>query len=303
METVVISHANCPDGLAAAWSVRKVYPDAHFHFTSERDITKDTVYVSCLSKEISVSIEFPLEQFLKNKKVIIVDYSYSPETILRLLETVSSVTILDHHITANDLNSLKLTKRLDIIIDIKQCGAEIAWDYFNRVPRPWFMKHIRDRDLWLWEHQNSKEFSKMLFKMGLTFDTLDKLESYSQEYINDLYLEGQRELQYESELILSLTKNYELMKYSDNGTVYNVAVLNQPHLQSECGNYLCNTAFCESRPVDFVALISYSAKSKMFRVSLRGHNGSPDLSLIAKSQGGGGHPKAAGFTCSELPFL
>jgi nanoRNase/pAp phosphatase (c-di-AMP/oligoRNAs hydrolase) len=377
-ETVVISHAGCPDGVTAAWILKKFYSDAIVHFTRERDFSKDDKMPS-----------------LEGRVVFIVDYSYPQEVVKKIEETAKLVLIWDHHKTAlEDLVSVQTlpadgfalanTEKHRITIDLHRCGAEIVWDemcidvpknlsfdprqYVNKftptkvmetynlsknaimaaqatmmfagltftsIPngmydeRPWFLKHVRDRDLWLWEDPNSKAFSQAFFDAGLTFETLDRFAQADPDQIREIYRLGEESLTKQQIIIDKAVARSELCQFfvpvdpeNPYREGYTVAVVNQTQMQSEVGNALCEktkTVHGVTVFVDFAVIIRNGDDRRTILslltdpdadvyISLRGARTrsdgttSPDLSRIAKFFDGGGHPNAAGFT-SKLSKL
>ena len=65
-------------------------------------------------------------------------------------------------------------------------------------------------------------------------------------------------------------------------------VVNSSHWMSEIGSTL-------AKDCDFAMIWYYDHDSCMYKASLRAFHGTMDVSEIAKSFGGGGHRKAAGF--------
>ena len=87
-----------------------------------------------------------------------------------------------------------------------------------------------------------------------------------------------------------------ISKYEFAGRTYNVCVVNcWADITSETGNYLS-----QMEQIDFAVLWRYHHPSGEFYVSLRS-TGDINVSVIAKSFGGGGHPNAAGFSTKIFP--
>ena len=76
--TTCIYHANCPDGFAAAWVVKKALENVVFfpagYQTTPPDVT--------------------------GKDVVIADFSYKRPVLLEMAAQANSILILDHHKTA-----------------------------------------------------------------------------------------------------------------------------------------------------------------------------------------------------------
>jgi len=325
LSSIIISHANCPDGVVAAWLLKKMYNGAIVHFTRERDFYADKKMPD-----------------LTDRVVWIVDYSY-PATIIKYLMTIcKKIIILDHHKTAlEDLSSFfsemtltpadncitYVTDKLSMCIDLTKCGAEIVYDTqcaVNGMPKPWFIKHIRDRDLWLWENEGSKEFSQAFFNRGLNMENLDKIVNFNDNEIHAFYQEGKELLDIQQKCIDEAVNRAEVMHMNvDNETKpYTILIVNQTEYQSEVGNALCSKDINNYLPIeartpyprysDFAVVFRSGDKGRSMSsfiadpqtnlwFSLRGAGKrpdgtfSPDTSVISKKFGGGGHPNASGF--------
>jgi hypothetical protein len=124
---------------------------------------------------------------VKGKKVVIVDFSYKKDVILKMLCTAKHITILDHHESAEkELCDLK-HPNLTVIFDMKKSGAQLAWDYLHpqcengTVNRSWIVEMIADRDLWKWEYSWSKAVGKATHIMGY-HDSVEKIEELHVNY-------------------------------------------------------------------------------------------------------------------------
>lgn len=284
-DTVVIYHASCPDGAVSAWAftqatrMGKSFGKLKFHYTNERDFTKDARMPKLIDKD-----------------VYIVDYCY-PRNVLEQINLVAkSLHVYDHHKTSIDMFitnheevSLGREAVYEIphycVFDLTRCGAEITWDeLYGYVSRPWFIKHIRDRDLWLWEDPNSRAFSAVVHERGLGFEVFDGLLTESSA---DIYSRGTLIDEIANRNINVLCSFAELVMFEG----YPVYALDSILLRSECGNILA-----EKPDGKFSFVYRYRVVEDEWWVSLRGiKENNIDLTVIAKKYGGGGHPLASGF--------
>ncbi len=265
---VVIFHGGCPDGVGSAYAftcgifaVRNVY----FHHANERDFAKDKYMPS-----------------LVGKHVYIVDFSYPKETLEYIRSVATDIHVYDHHKSAyEDLKDLPYC-----VFDMNRCGAEITWDELHgQHTRPWFMKHIRDRDLWLWQNPDSHEFSAVFQDEGLRIDVLKKYANYDANEIQSMYIRGRVLMEIEKSAVKKLCMSAEKAKFEG----HDVYVLNATSYVSECGNELAG------RDRAFALIYRYSLLEDSWYISLRGKPNTIDLSIIAKKYGGGGHPPSSGF--------
>src|SRR4051812_45752863 len=81
-KTVVMYHGNCPDGFGGAWAAWQKLGDA-------------AVYCP-------VNHGDPPPALAPDANVIMVDFAYSRDLILAMHDAVASLTILDHHKSAQE---------------------------------------------------------------------------------------------------------------------------------------------------------------------------------------------------------
>lgn len=278
---IVIYHGGCPDGTAGAWVFRLQNPEI---------------------ETFGVRYDNIPECDFTNKKVVIVDHSYSLEILDNIHSVAQTLIVLDHH-----ESSRKILENLDYCyFDLERSGSQLAWDYVyggiyegNVVKcnnRPWFIDVISDRDLWKWEIPDSRAVTKALFHLGFyTFEKLDSLYN-SNELTYRAYLksEGQKILDSEDNIIKEACNTANLTRLrTPNGREFTVKLIKYYHnLRSEIGNALADSG------CDFSAMYRYNEPSDEWWITLRGTKKNDiDVSTVASEfVNGGGHSKAAGFT-------
>lgn len=150
MPVLCIYHANCADGLLAAWAVHRALPDAEFAAAS---YSGDPVGSRGRRAE-GGGWDFTA---LRDRDVLIVDFSYPLATLRAIAAEARSVLVLDHHKTAQeDLATLlppttwigdqetfpapyadwladtdAADQPVAAIFDMNRSGAGITWDYLN----------------------------------------------------------------------------------------------------------------------------------------------------------------------------
>lgn len=294
MKPLVIYHANCADGFTAAWAVRQAM-DAEFH--------------------PGVYGEAPPE--VAGRDVILVDFCYPFEVLMRLGRSARSVLVLDHHKSAEaslttenryfGQGGMAHVVRLDNLPDARQAwdyysanasvgsgivcalfdmnrsGAGIAWDFFHPgKARPAFLDHVEDRDLWRFALQHTREICATVHSHPYTFQAWDALaaETTYSMYQQGLVLERARAKDVAEQVALS---RRELVIGN-----YRVPVASIPRaLVSDAGHLMG-----KGRP--FAACYYDTAAGRVF--SLRSTPDAVDVSEVAALYGGGGHARAAGFT-------
>ncbi|MCW9003722.1 MAG: DHHA1 domain-containing protein [Gammaproteobacteria bacterium] len=263
-----IYHGNCPDGFAAAWAVRHALGDAVEFYKGVHQQPPPNV---------------------SGKDVLLVDFSYKKDVLIEMLKTAASITILDHHISAEkDLADLLSSGKIKGLFDMSKSGAMLAWEWFNPgVPAPMLIEHIQDRDLWQFKLAGTREVHSAVSSHPYDFEVWDSLMESTSYGLEVLKRDGkaiERRLQKDiQELIASGVRRMVIGGYD-------VPVLNAPSAYvSDAGNIM-------SQGESFAACYWDHPDGRSF--SLRSSESGVDVSEIARQYGGGGHAKAAGFTVS-----
>ncbi|MCT7656125.1 hypothetical protein MBH78_18890 [Oceanimonas sp. NS1] len=261
MKILCIYHHNCADGFAAAWVVRKYLgsDDVEFHPGRYGDAPPDVT----------------------GRKVIMVDFSYKRDVLEQMAAQAESITILDHHKSAEQELAEPLPDNVRAVFDMNHSGAMITWKYFYNEDPPKLLQHIEDRDLWRFQLDGTREIQAALFSYPYDFDLWDKLMAAD---VDELYCDG-----------VAITRKHmkdihELIAAAGSRATiagHNVPVLNAPYFySSEAGHIMA-----QGEP--FAACYYDTATHRVF--SLRSANDGLDVAEIAAQFGGGGHKHAAGF--------
>jgi oligoribonuclease NrnB/cAMP/cGMP phosphodiesterase (DHH superfamily) len=258
-QKLCIYHGNCADGFTSAWVVRKALGDeVQYHAGVYQDAPPD----------------------VEGKDVLLVDFSYKRAVLEAMREKAASVTILDHHKTAEaDLRDLS---GITTVFDMNRSGARITWDYFfpNAKP-PQLLLHVEDRDLWRFALRKTREIQASVFAYPYEFKVWDYLMGADME---QLAVEGEaierKHFKDIRELIGVVTRRMNIGGY-------NVPIANLPYtLTSDAGHLL-------AKGEPFAGCYWDTPKGRVF--SLRSTDEGLDVAEIAKQYGGGGHRNASGF--------
>ena len=252
----VLYHKNCNDGFGAAWIAWKA--------------------LGGQAKYIPVQHGEPPPEIPEGAIVTIVDFAYPRDVLMELREKTASLWVLDHHKTAaQDLAGLDFTT-----FDMQKSGAMLAWDYwFAGEPAPVLIRYIQDKDLWLFQLENSPEVSAALGSYPKDFAVWDMLS------VDDLAKDG---------IAIRRAVNCQVLDHVEMATLqhvggYLVPVVNATCHTSEIGDQL--NADYPDRPFS----ASYSDLGDGRRKWSLRSRGEFDVSEVAKKFGGGGHQNAAGF--------
>ena len=259
--TLCIYHGNCADGFAAAWVVRKFY------------------------KEVYEDIEFYAGVYqnpppkVKDKNVILVDFSYKRPILDKMKQEANSILILDHHKTAaEDLQGFE-----GAVFDMERSGAMITWNYFfpNSAP-PLLIMHIQDRDLWQFKLPGTREIQAAIFSYPYDFEVWGKLMKTDPL---QLLTEGAA---IERKHFKDIHELLAVCKTRTKIAGYNVPVANLPYIFSSDAGHIMG------KDEPFAACYMDTPEGRVY--SLRSSEaGGVDVGEVAKLFGGGGHKHAAGF--------
>lgn len=262
--TICIYHANCCDGMGAAWVVHKAL--------NEND---DVEFIAA-----NYQGELPE---VKDAHVIIVDFSFKQDQMREIAKQANSVLVIDHHKTAQaELIPLIEQGIIHGVFDMEKSGAMLAWNYFfpNEDP-PRLIEHIQDRDLWKFELVGTREIQAALYSYPMEFELWDELMETD---TGKLYLEGVAIDRAHKKNVNGLV---EFCSYQSSIAGFLVPTLNCNYMfASDAGNILAKDA-------PFSA--TYQETECYRKYSLRSVDGGMDVSEIASKFGGGGHKHAAGF--------
>jgi oligoribonuclease NrnB/cAMP/cGMP phosphodiesterase (DHH superfamily) len=286
MSILCIHHGNCADGFGSAWAVRKFF------------------------KERGENVEFFAGIYgapppdVAGRTVIMTDFSYKRPVIDQMAAAADSLLILDHHKTAaEDLAGLPIARGtwdahvgylgapacppVGVLFDMNRSGAGLTWDFFfpDRV-RPTMIDHIEDRDLWRFKMPGTRELAATIFSHPYDFSVWDWLvdDCDFHESRERLIAEGaaiERKHFKDIDELLAVTQRRMVIGGHD------VPVANLPYIfSSDAGHKM-------AQGEKFAACYSDTPDGRTF--SLRSAADGLDVSEIAKTYGGGGHAKAAGF--------
>jgi len=249
---VVLYHAECSDGFGAAWAIWKKFPSARF-------------------MPVKHGISPPAG--LAGRHVVIVDFSYSRQTLEAMAKEAASLQVLDHHITAEKA----LVGLPFAYFDQKKSGAVLAWEWAHPEPVPWLLQYIQDKDLWHWVLPSSREINAALASYPSDFRVWDELRQ------GTLEAEGLAILRYENELVGKIAAEAALVSFHNE----TVPAVQSAVLTSQLGERLsAGYPFC---------VIWHDRDGRRY-YSMRSRKEGADVAAIAASYGGGGHTHAAGFS-------
>lgn len=279
---LTIVHANCADGMCAAYVARAAMPDAEFYGWNYADPP-------------------PSHELVADRDVYILDFSFPRDVLLELKRLSGGrLLVIDHHRTAQaDLEGLDFC-----IFDMDRSGAGLSCDVFaERFPvfarRSWLVNYVEDRDLWRNALPETEAVAAAIQALPMASGRIPLSTFVAWA---DFYERGQTSAAREGEFYLRVRKRLtqEMVEKAAlaliDGLICYVATASC--LFSEVAGQLASCTSPTGETVFFGAAC-YQRSDGRWTYSLRSR-GDFDVSQVAQRFGGGGHKNAAGFTVPSL---
>jgi oligoribonuclease NrnB/cAMP/cGMP phosphodiesterase (DHH superfamily) len=272
--TLIIYHADCLDGLGAAWA-------AFCHFGQQ-------------ARYVAARFGEPFPPFKAGMDIYILDFSYSPEVLLTAASTAAHIMLIDHHVTAMEQCQAFFALRscpnnLRLCFDMTRSGCVLSWrQFFPKQEVPPILLHIEDRDLWRFELSGTQAITSALYEqMPMSLTTFGK------QQLPKLLRVGSIQTAQFAKLVQRLVKYAHLVEFAG---VKGLAVNAPSFFSSDLGHLLA------TKSGTFGMTYQYDGGKRQWLFGLRSV-GEFNVGAIAEHFGGGGHLNAAGFTLPDNPFL
>ena len=271
--------------------------------------------------EMSYEKPFPMDTIKPNERIYIVNYSISPDEMRKLLQITTDVTWIDHHKTAiekydgfeYDIRGLRYDGIAACMLTycylhhMTYCGVGNInpFDISMTKDAPVFTKLIADWDVWKFDYgddtrkfitafnsydfrPDSKEWERFFVDGKVIGPVVGWL--YNGEGEDEMTVEGAAMIKYRDGWAKSYLERFGFETEFEGLKCFAVNL----------GN--CNSEYFKSLPEGkYDAFMPFAFNGEKWTVSM--YSTTHDISGICKKHGGGGHAKAAGFTCVELPFM
>jgi len=271
---LVIFHANCRDGMcSAAIMYDYLMGECELHPMQYGDTLKAPI---------------------KNREIIMVDFSLPRHDLIQVATEAASVLILDHHESAAE-HLVDLPHNVSFVYQTYLSGAGITWQHCYQDARmPMIVRYVQDRDLWKFEYHSSKAVNEAL---AANYPTI---EHWIEDWFalqDDAFVDSVLAPQGEAILMTIEQQVSRIQQNVVHGDIDGtpVVVCNSPILQSELGNSLANK---HQKP----AIIWHLKNKEECVLSIRSLDNLSPARSLAEHFGGGGHRNAAGcaFNPSEI---
>jgi oligoribonuclease NrnB/cAMP/cGMP phosphodiesterase (DHH superfamily) len=239
---------------------------------------------------ISYNEKFPIENIKKNEQVWILDFSIPVEDMILLQEKTRDIIWIDHHQTAIDKYA-NFKKHIHGDRDSKFAGCLLTQRYLfgDHVEVPNYIQYVADRDIWIFDFKESKPFHQAFLLKGQP--------GPEDPWWDSLLIESNlRSEVYKGLIAIEMSQNInkvacEKYSYETDFEGYKVLACNTTSRTSDLFGEKFN---------DYDFVLPYTFDGENFIVSI--YSSKMDVVEIAKKYGGGGHLRACGFVCKDLPF-
>lgn len=273
-ETLVIYHADCLDGLGAAWSA--------------------FCKLGTQARYIPARYGDELPDFELGAILYILDFSYLPQLLVNASAKAGRIILIDHHMTAMEqyeafFKSQPLPENLSINFDMSRSGCVLAWQhFFHDLKLPKILMHIEDRDLWQFKLDGTREITTALYeRTPINFVEIGTLD------LAELLTVGRIQVEQFAGMVRRLSKSSHSVSVAGRA---GLAVNAPSFFSSDLGHVLAE------KSGTFGMIYQYDGRKQKWNFSLRSI-GDYDVGHLAQSFGGGGHRNAAGFALDNNPFF
>lgn len=252
-------------------------------------IVKDK-YPDCEMIGINYGDPFPWASIEPGEVVFMVDFSLQPFEDMLRLRLMCCLVWLDHHKTAIEFRDTSGALFAGIQEDgIGACA--LVWRHLNHSRLPYGVQLLAEYDVW-----NHEDGNCLPFQYGMRLESsLPHEPVWSRVFGNDLgdiILRGETVLAYERRQSEAYAK---ACAFETELQGLRCLAMNRMLTNSKAFDAMVD-------PARHDALLSFGFRKGRWTCSLYSAREDVDVSAVALRFGGGGHQKAAGFQCRELPF-
>lgn len=293
MKMIGIYHNRDLDGFCSGAIIKKKYPDA-----------------TMIGFDYGDSLSDLIDSIPKGEPIIMADVSLPMAGMMNLAQHSNwQLTWIDHHISAiNDFKKVTEEREVfcNVVLDISHSACEGAWSYlFPSLEMPVMVTLLGEYDTWRNENPSrwSDEILPFQFGMRVWCNSLETFPHWwlnqqspsphdisEKTFIRDTISQGKTILKYQSQINAAQCKKaaFEIEFEGLRAICLNGGGFNSDVFKS---------VYDESK---HDIMMPFQFDGKQWTISLYTTKDEVDCSVIAKSKGGGGHKKAAGFQVKEI---
>ena len=233
-------------------------------------------------------------------EIYMVDFSLPQDQFEHVIARASSVTWIDHHVSAIKNLAGTVAEQLPGRRSVDRAACLLTWEYFfPDEEAPIGVNLIADRDAWVWdfgEQTAAFHYGLAMFKTGPQDSIWNTMFEQPIIAADKIMSDGRLVLKAVGQRFVDIREAVAFDTVIDGHSVraMNIAIAGSAAFGAEGWA-------TGSLPDDVEICCQYYHNGKVFTVSLYSKKGTVDVSEICKKRGGGGHAHAAGFTAVELP--
>jgi oligoribonuclease NrnB/cAMP/cGMP phosphodiesterase (DHH superfamily) len=290
---VVIYHAKCTDGFAAAyvvWAARE--KGRGIQFVPREHTAQDKAAADIM----------PL---LQGKHVLIVDYCFPLAVMQAMIATAASLLVLDHHESAQ--GNMTALPGANKVFEMRQSGATLAHNFMHGhlINVPLFLRFVEDYDIWRKALPNVEAFSVGVRALPLDFEAWHA--AFSSNRTEDLqrFIDASvAQVKWRDERVRIAAAAAKQCKIRGFESARALAV-NETSWINEVADRLLASDSADVVVVWRAQIAKDGVKCIASLRSRKAELGAASVHInvadIASTFGGGGHATAAGFDCF-VPF-
>ena len=283
----------CPDGIAAAWVVRRAFSGTNASWdVKEKSLFFPIEYIGCEYQKTIPDVS-------PGDAVYVLDFSF-PAEVLEGWKAITNgdVVVIDHH--ENKMKELMGVASIRDLItfDNSKCGALLTWEYFfPDTEPPAFLRYIDDRDRWQHLLPFTHEIHAAVGKLGRSFEVFDALSKLTEQDLMTLLKKlGSDALAERRKVVEEIAGRWQMwdelagIEYGDG---FPVVVLQENERWATSD--ICSLLYKRFPDAPFVATVTITPEGETWSLRSDQHGNNTDVAAIAAKFGGGGHRNAAGF--------
>ena len=255
-------------------------------------------FQSCRMVGITYTDTFDYLKLIKqDERVYIVDFSFKPDDMKKIISITKNIVWIDHHTTAIK-ELFEFENILGGIRDTSKAACQLTWEYiYPDAKLPKAVEFLAKWDIWQHDDKNTVYFQYGIKTKGLIdpdniiWDSL--LDSNSKMFLN--FIEpGKIAFAYRTQFDKDYCRD---LSFETEFEGHKCIVLNIGHSGSNVFD-----SIWDNHKYDMMILFVMIGRNQ-YKCSLYSPLETIHVGDIAVKYGGGGHPNAAGFECKSLPFL
>lgn len=239
--------------------------------------------------EMDYKDQLNFDDIENGEALYILDFSFKPKIMTKILTKTTEVVWIDHHKTAIDY-SYNLPGKFDI----NRSGCELSWDFFYGNNPPMTVKLIGDYDTWQFKMGEKSELINLGLKLhphqpeDEIWDHLLSFDINAGIWLTTILDQGETCRIFRDMICADYAKSQGFETEFDGYKAFAM------------GLYMFGSKAFGQKIKEYPLCISFEFDGRHYTIGL--YSEQIDVGDLAKKHGGGGHKGAAGFVTDSLPF-